>query len=374
MAPTQFAATERDDLRDAVRHVVSRRLPVSRSRSVSAGDGFDDEAWRIAVELGWLGIGVPEEFGGSGGTFADLAVVLEELGGVVAPGALFSATVLGIGAVVAAGSPDQCATLLPQLVRGSRRLTAAVPAPDASTTDRASVHLIESETGLRVTGSAGLVLDARSADGIIVPVRDGEGVSLVLVAPAAAGVDIVDTSMVDTTRRLSDVALRDVPVDSSSFLGPRGRAEAALTVLGDRAAAGLAADSVGGMNHLLSAVVTYVGQREQFGRPIGSFQAVKHHCADMLILLETARAAARRCAAEAEGSERTLWAAIAGSTVQDAYADLTRIAVQCFGGIGFTWEFDAHLYLKRARLNQHLFGSTTAHRRRLARLLAEQST
>jgi alkylation response protein AidB-like acyl-CoA dehydrogenase len=320
-----------------------------------------------------LGLGVPEELGGAGGSFADLAVVLTELGSVVAPGAIFSATVLGIGALLLAGSERQRAELLPDLASGTRRMTVALTDSSGRLQGPAPARISEQAGALSVSGEAGWVLDAQGADSIVVLAQDGDGSSLVMIDTRAAGVEVEPTVLADVTRRLATVRLHEVPVRPEDVLGERGSAAPAAAAIARRAAVALAADDVGGMARALALTVELVCNREQFGRPVGSFQAVKHHCANMAILLETARAAIRRAvAAMTSGSvdEQLEWCAIAKSYVGDAYVELTRLAVQCHGGVGFTWEFDVHLYLKRARLSQQLYGNPAFHRAHLARLLA----
>jgi alkylation response protein AidB-like acyl-CoA dehydrogenase len=363
---------ERAELIEAVRRVVAERMPVARTRVIGDGSGFDDDAWRLAAELGWLGLGVPEDLGGSGGSFADLAVVITELGSVVAPGAIFSATVLGVGAVLLAGSPQQQAELLPDLADGTRRMTVALTDPSGRLRGSAPARISEKAGALSVSGEAGWVFDAPGADCIAVLAHDGDGASLVMVDARAAGVEVEPVALGDVTRRLATVRMREVPIGPEDVLGQRGSASPAAAAIARRAAIALAADAVGGMAHALALTVELVSNREQFGRPVGSFQAVKHHCANMAILLETARAATRRAvAAVTSGDADELeWCAIAKSYVGDAYVELTRLAVQCHGGVGFTWEFDIHLYLKRARLSQQLFGNPAFHRAQLARLLA----
>jgi alkylation response protein AidB-like acyl-CoA dehydrogenase len=367
---------ERAELIDAVRRVVVERMPVAKTRTISEGPGFDEEAWRLAGELGWLGLGVPEELGGSGGSFADLAAVLTELGSVAAPGAIFSATVLGIGAVLAAGSEQQQAELLPDLASGTRRMTVALTGASGDLRGPPPARLAEEAGVLSVSGEAGWVFDAQVADRIVVLAQDGDGSSLVMIDGGADGVEVELSTLADVTRRLATVRLNEVAVRPEQVLGERGSAGPAAAAIARRGAVALAVDAVGGMAQALALTVDLVRNREQFGRPVGSFQAVKHHCANMLILLETARVATRRAvAAMTSGGADELeeWCAIAKSYVGDAYVELTRLAVQCHGGVGFTWDFDVHLYLKRARLSQQLYGNPAFHRAQLARLLSGRS-
>jgi alkylation response protein AidB-like acyl-CoA dehydrogenase len=375
MSATVTQELERAELTDAVRKVVSERMPVARTRAISEGRGYDEEAWRLAGELGWLGLGVPEELGGAGGSFADLAVVLTELGSVAAPGAVFSATVLGVGAVLLAGSAKQQAELLPDLATGTRRMTVALTGVNGDMRSPAPARMAEEAGALFVSGEVGWVLDAHVADCIVVLAQDGEGSSLVMIDGGADGVEVELSTLADITRRLATVRLHEVPVRPEHVLGDRGSAGPVAAAIARRAAVALAADAVGGMAQTLALTVDLVRNREQFGRPVGSFQAVKHHCANMLILLETARVATRRAVAAMTtgGAEEPEWCSIAKSYVGDAYVELTRLAVQCHGGVGFTWDFDVHLYLKRARLSQQLYGNPAFHRARLARLLADRS-
>jgi alkylation response protein AidB-like acyl-CoA dehydrogenase len=359
------------ELRAVVRRVVRDKLPVSRTREVIEPSEFDQLAWDIAAELGWCGLGIDERYGGSGGTFEDLCVVLGELGRVVAPTMLLSNTVLGAGAIELAGTEEQRAALLPRVAEGQLRLSVALAGPGGGLDQLPSVDLMEKDGGLELNGTADYVLDAQFADRIVVVARDAHGCSLVMIDADQDGVTIEPVHLTDLTHRCAKLTLSGVRVDTSSVLGARGSAAGVVGALIDRAAVALSVDAVGGMEQLLADTVEYVANREQFGRPVGSFQAIKHYCANMLMALETSRAAAERAVrCVVDGDTVSLWSSIAKSHTADAYAELSRLALQSYGGNGYTWEYDVHLFVKRARLQQALFGNPAWHRRRLIELLS----
>lgn len=365
----------RDELRSITRRVVEQRCPTQRVRSLANDPiGFDEQLWHEAAELGWLGLEIPESYGGAGMSFAELAVVLDELGRGLVPLPVLSSVVLGTGAILAGGSDEQRTQWLPELAAGDRRLAAAVTGTSGRVGyDALSITATIAAEAVHLAGVAGFVADAHVADAFVVAARVGESVELMLVPAGAHGVGVTVESSHDQTRRLATVQFDGVEVTHASRLS--GGA-ALYDWLIERAAVALSIDSHGGARRVMETTVQYAKDRIQFGRPVGSFQAVKHRCANMFVNVETSRVAA-------DVAARTLpvgpgapsrWASIAKSHAADAYVAVADSGIRVHGGIGFTWEHDMHLYLRRAKLNQALFGSSFWHRERLAEMLvAERS-
>ncbi|MDO8390345.1 MAG: acyl-CoA dehydrogenase family protein [Actinomycetota bacterium] len=362
---------ERDELRDSARKFLDNELGSGRVRSLlDDPDGLDRTAWATIAGLGWAAILVPEEHGGMGASWAEMAVILHEVGRRVAPLPLLSSAVLGVEALVGGSSDTLRAAWLPDVAAGERILTVAAMGPTGSVVASELGAVLTTSGGLRLNGSARFVPDAHIADGIIVAARDAQGaMSYVLVEPSAAGVSVEVEQTVDQTRRLAWVRFDDVAVSESALLVEPGTADALHARVTAAGAVAVCADAVGAAEQMLFTSSKYAVERHQFGRPIGSFQAVKHHCANMLIAVEASRAAVAFAVDGLDDPSIGVAeaAAVAKSFVGPACADACQLAVQVHGGIGFTWEHDAHLYLKRTKLDESLYGSTAWHRRRLGR-------
>ncbi|HVE91480.1 MAG TPA: acyl-CoA dehydrogenase family protein [Actinomycetota bacterium] len=330
-------------------------------------------------QLGWMGITIPEQYGGQGMSYVDLAVLLEEMGRALVPGPFFASVCLGAVAVAEAGSEAQKSAVLPGIASGKRNATVACT-EGSGRVDAAGVQLVAraESSGFVLTGSKSYVPDAHVADSIVVAGRtsDGEdpedGVTLFLVDPSDPGVDVTQLKTMDTTRRWCEVTFDGARVGSDAVLGEVDRGWPPLQRALQRAAAMLCAESVGGAHKVLDMSVEYAKARVQFGRPIGSFQAVKHKCADMLVDVEMARSAMYYAAwaASSDDSELPLAASVAKAYCGDAFTRVAANGIQVHGGIGFTWEHDMHLYFKRAKANEMLLGDPTWHREIVARLVA----
>jgi alkylation response protein AidB-like acyl-CoA dehydrogenase len=312
------------------------------------------------AELGWLGLEVPEDLFGSGATFAEVAVVLEELGRAAAPTPYLGTAVLGVGLLhLIEPSPGRDA-LLRLVAQGQRTLAVALPT--------GSFRL----AGGRLSGRAEMVVDAPTADRLLVPVADGgeDGSPVVVVlhtgAEAPPALEVVERPVVDGTRRLGDVVADGIEVDERAVW--RLQAGADLQHLADRAALAVAIDALGVAAAMVDATVAYAKVRHQFGRAIGSFQAVKHACADMLVQVTVARELTNEAVrALASGDPTTSRAvSMAKAYATSAAVEVAGKAVQLHGGIGYTWESGIHAFLKRAALDRALFGDPAAHRRHLA--------
>jgi alkylation response protein AidB-like acyl-CoA dehydrogenase len=361
----------REALRAAARSLLARASSRERVRELLDDPlGFDPKLWEQMADLGWLGLLVPENDGGAGAGFGEVAVVLEELGRTLTPSPFTASAVLATSALVLAGNADQRSRWLAPLAAGDRIATVALTGPTGRyAADDVAVRASSEGGGWRLEGSAAFVPDAGVADVLVVRARTEDGEGLFLVDQDARGVTVEPTPTVDHTRRLATVRFSAVGVDETERIGPDDAAPIAA-MLFDRAVIALALDAAGGAARILELTVEYVNQREQFGRPVGSFQAVKHKCADMLVWSQGATAAAEHAAdvldLDPDGSGEA--AAVAGSYALDAFAHVAGDAMQAHGGIGFTWEHDCHLFLKRAKLDQQLFGDPAFHRDRLARL------
>ena len=326
--------------------------------AVEGPTGHDEALWQALGEMGFAGLTIPEEFGGLGLGAVEMALVLEEAGRVLAPVPLFETAVLAVQAVLAAGSEEQKAALLPRLASGAK-------ASFAGTAARPTL-----KDG-RLTGTADFATFAHVADLIVVATADD---SLVVLEAGTPGVTITPLPAMDRTRRFATIAF-DCPVTADMALGAPGGAKAAIERVLTIGGGLLAAEQTGGMQYSLDATVDYAGQRVQFGRLIGSFQAYKHMLADMMLLVEASRSAAYYAAAaiDENGDELAEACHIARAYVSDAYRSLTGDAIQLHGGIGFTWEHHAHLYFKRARATSSWLGTPDAHRESLAGLLLDDT-
>ncbi|MEX2393062.1 MAG: acyl-CoA dehydrogenase family protein [Actinomycetota bacterium] len=338
----------------------------------------DASFYQHIAQLGWMGIAIPEQFGGGGMTYVDLAVLLEEMGRALVPGPFFATVCLAAPVIVEAGNDAQKQDLLPQIASGERNATVAYTEASGNV-EASGIEMSARADGNNFVlgGTKRFVLDAHVADTLIVAARtsDGgdptDGVTLFIVGAKTPGVSIKQLNTMDMTRRLCDVTFENVTVGSDAVLGEVERGWSKLGSAIQRATGLLSAECVGGASKVLDLSVAYARERIQFGRPIGSFQAVKHKCADMLVDVELGRSAMYYAAwaASDEPNELALAASIAKAFCGEAYTRVATTGIHVHGGIGFTWEHDMHLYFKRAKSNEVLLGSPTYHRDRVARLV-----
>ncbi|MEU7814006.1 acyl-CoA dehydrogenase family protein [Pseudonocardia sp. NPDC049154] len=357
---------EQEELRAAVRGFLEQHAPIARARAMaSAGETVDPAVWtRMAAELGLHGLAVPVEYGGSGVGLAELQVVLEEAGRVllVAP---FLATV-GLAAQLLTTCEDPAARerWLPPIAAGDLTATVAVGESAGWSAQDVAVTATAGPTGWTISGTAGFVLDGDTADLLIIAAHAPDGLAFFGVQ----GVGPVRRRLAttDATRPLARVDLDAVP--ATRIAGDGG---ALLARTRDLGLAALAAEQTGGAQHCLETAVEYAKVREQFGRPIGSFQAIKHKLADVLIEVESAVSAVRIAGSVVPTGdiESTVAAALAAVHCSAAFTLAAKENIQVHGGIGYTWEHDAHLHLKRAKTTERLLGIPAAHRARLASLL-----
>jgi alkylation response protein AidB-like acyl-CoA dehydrogenase len=369
---------EQEMLRSSARDFLAKECPMTYVRQMMEDDrGFRDEQWRKMAELGWMGLVLPEEHGGAGLTFVDLIVVLEEMGRVVLPGPFFSTVVLGGVALAEGGSAAQKQELLPRLAAGELRATLAQLEPNARwDADGITLEAAPAGGGWRLSGTKLFVPDAHTADLLVVAgrapgSRGPEGVSLFLVDAGAPGVAVTLLKTMDQTRKLCEVVLRDVAVAPERAVGSPGEGWRLLERIVDRGKVGLCAEMCGGAQKVLEMSVEYAKVREQFGRPIGSFQAIQHKCANMLVEVESSKSATYYAAWAVANDvpEAPLAAAMAKAYCSDAYRHTAGEGIQIHGGIGFTWEHDMHLYFKRAKSSEVTFGDATWNREIVAQLI-----
>ncbi len=361
---------EQAQLRTAVRKFCAENFDEQSVRTLMESEPrFDPKVWRrLGTELGVLGLAVPEADGGAGGTLIDQAVAVEELGAALACGPVFGTVFLAIPALVAASAGPVRDDLLGALTEGTR--TAAFAVPDrAGAFDAAAVNVSVAADGT-LSGTVDRVVDADASDVVLVAASGSDGVALYAVDAAGTGVQRTPLVTLDLTRPQASIAFTDAP---AQLVAGADEAERVITHAFQVASALLAAEQVGAAQHLLDLSVEYAKSRLQFGRPIGSFQAVKHRLADCLVDLEHARSAAYHAvwALTDATDDPALAASIAQATASAAFAKVAADTIQVHGGIGFTWEHQAHLYFKRATTDAALLGSAEAHRSRVAELVLD---
>ncbi|WP_433249395.1 acyl-CoA dehydrogenase family protein [Actinomadura nitritigenes] len=361
--------SEQEDLRLAVGRFLDARAPLARTRELMAQPiPHDGDIWRaLATELGVHGIGVPEEHGGSGADVQTLAHVFEETGRVLLPGPLLATLGLAVPLLLASRDGEAQARFLPGIAAGETVATVGWLAPGAGwdAARGAATAVRRPGAGWTVDGRVALVLDGLAADLCLVVADAPGGPSVFAVDATGPGVDRRRVRALDPTRGLAEFVLDGAPC---SLVGEEGAGRVLLAAARDQACVLLASEAVGAAQACLDAAVAYAKQREQFGRPIGSFQAVKHKCAEVLVEVEGARSCARYAAwaCGAAPEEAPVVAGLAKAAAAEAFFRAAAENLQIHGGIGFTWEHDAHLFLKRAKACQVLFGDTRSFRLRLA--------
>lgn len=355
---------DHEALRTTVRSYAEQVFPEAEVRRLMAAPStLDRPVWeRMAGELGLQGLIVPEDLGGGGAGLVELAIVLEEFGRRLVP-APFLSTALATLALLE-GDRSVTAEPLTRIAEGSLVATVAL-AEDSGRWDAAGVQCVaEQRDGWRLTGTKSFVPDGASADLVVVVARGPEGVGLFAVDSAAGGLSRRELEVFDPTRRLARLELRDVP---ATALTPTDGERAVERWL-DAARVAVAAEQAGGADFALGMAVAYAKERVQFGRAIGSFQAIKHMCADAFVDVESARSAAYYAAwAVAEDSpEVPTVAPLAKAFTSDTFLETARTSMQVHGGISFTYEFPAHLYFRRAKSGAQLWGSPRSLRDLLA--------
>ncbi len=369
LPPMNFAFTEeQEELRNMVRSFLEAKSPESAVREqMETEDGYDKAVWsQMAEQMGLQALHIPEEYGGQGFGYVELGIVLEEMGRSLLCAPYFASVVLAANTLLQSGDEEAKQAYLPGIASGETIATLAITEPSGKW-DEAGITLEASASGdaYTLTGTKSFVIDGAIADLIIVAARTANGVSLFAVDGGADGITKTRLATMDQTRKQAKLEFAGTP---ATLIGTEGQGWDVLSTVLDLAAVGLAAEQVGGAQFVLEMAVQYAKDRVQFGRPIGSFQAIKHKCADMLLEVESAKSAAYYglwCASEMN-DELPSTASLAKAYVSEAYFHAAAENIQIHGGIGFTWEHPAHLYFKRAKSSELLFGDPTYHRELLA--------
>jgi alkylation response protein AidB-like acyl-CoA dehydrogenase len=354
---------EQQAIKSTARGFLASRFKSERMREIAASEsGFDAAGWKEMAELGWAGLALPEEWGGQGLGTVELAILFEEMGYALAPSPLLSSTIAGL-ALAAGGSNEQKERWLRPLAEGALIASPALVDPDGSGEPMKFKMAAESDgDGVVLNGEKALVTDAGRADFFVVSTADSRRH---IVESGADGVIVKPEESIDPTRRLATVIFDGVTVAADASL-PGGAEDYYPVFL--RACVAFAAESTGVAQRALEMSVAYAKDRQQFGRPIGAYQAVSHRCAQMLLETENSRSAVYGAAwaADAEPESLPLAASIAKAYASDAGWRVPDAAIQVHGGIGFTWEHDLHFFLKRGRANAAMAGDAKWHREQIA--------
>jgi alkylation response protein AidB-like acyl-CoA dehydrogenase len=366
---------EQEMLRQSARALLERESPSAHVRRMMQDErGYSPELWRKMAELGWLGLVLPEAYGGAGLGYVDLVVVAEEMGRALLPSP-FIWTLMFAEAISRAGSEEQKRRFLPAIARGELIATTAHLEANGSWEESGiALAARKSGAGFRLDGDKLFVNDAHVADFFLVAARAGGkrgGVTLFAIDAKRTGIAVTPLKTMDQTRKLGAVAFRGVKTAAAEIVGEINGGWPVLAAVIDRAKVALAAEMMGSAQKVLETAVGYTRVREQFGRPIGSFQAVQHKCANMMVDVEGAKSAVYY-AAWAVGSgapDARTAAAVAKAAASDACRRTAADGIQVHGGIGFTWEHDMHLYFKRAKSSEFTFGDANFNREIVAQLI-----
>ncbi|MDP4930123.1 MAG: acyl-CoA/acyl-ACP dehydrogenase [Ilumatobacteraceae bacterium] len=364
-----FAFTEeQEELRKTVRAFLDSKSPETAVRTqMETEQGFDKAVWeQMGSQMGLMGLHIPEEFGGMGFSYVELGVVLEEMGRALVCAPYFATVVLAANTLLQSGDDAAKKKYLPGIAAGETIATLASTEPSGKW-DEAGITMAAKGSGTKFTldGTKMFVIDGHTASLILVAARTAKGVSLFAVDGNAKGLTRTALSTMDQTRKQAKLEFKGVEAE---LIGTEGKGWEVLSKVFDLAAVALAAEQVGGAQKVLDMAVEYAKVRVQFGRPIGSFQAIKHKCADMLLEVESAKSAAYYgmwCASEMN-DELASVASLSKAYCSEAYFHAAAENIQIHGGIGFTWEHPAHLYFKRAKSSELLFGDPAYHREQLA--------
>jgi alkylation response protein AidB-like acyl-CoA dehydrogenase len=373
----EFAfSVEQEMLRRSAREFLAKECSSKFVRKqMESPDAFDPALWKKLADLGWTALGIPEQYGGVG-TFLDLVVVLEEAGRSLLPGPFFATMGLAVPVLIEAGTEAQKKEVLTAIAEGSGRATLAfTEATGRWDADGIKLAAKPAGDGWQLDGVKHFVPDAAVADYTLVAARtrgEGEdGITLFLIKGKPNGMTVAPLDAMDQTRRWSQVTFENMKLDAGAVMGSAHNAWPSLTRALEWATAGLCAEMIGGGQKVLETSTEYAKTRHQFGKPIGIYQAVSHKLADMLVQSESARSATYYAAwtVDADAPDRSLASSIAKAYVSDAYRKIAGDGIQVHGGIGFTWEHDLHLYLKRAKASEVTLGDATYHRELVAQAL-----
>ena len=366
-------------LQSSARRFLAAECPIAEVRRLMETDTAHDQAlWSKIAAQGWMGLLIPEDLGGSAMGPVEMAVLLEEMGRALLPGPYFSTVLLAASAIDYGGGEDRKREYLTKIASGGLLATLALLEESASwNPDAVRMRASTSSNGaFRLHGRKLFVPDAAVAGLLVCAARLDSDFALFLVDANTQGLAIRPLPAMDNTRKLYEVAFDAVELPPTALLVRGPRAYAALQRTLDLAAAGLAAEMTGGMQRVLEITVEYAKTRKQFGKSIGSFQAVQHLCADMLLYTEGSRSASYY-AAWALGSEdpgAPTAVSVAKAYSSDAFREVANRGIQVHGGMGFTWENDMHLYYRRAKASEIAYGDAIFHRERIARFVMDRAT
>jgi len=368
---------EQNMLKSAARNFMKKECPPSLMKEMRDDErGYPQELWDKMIELGWLGVVIPDEYGGIGGDFLDLSILLEAMGEACCPGPFFSTVVLGGLAILSAGSHEQKQELLPKLANGELILALALTEPGAwYGASGITTRAVADGDEYVIDGTKLFVENAHIADYILCAARigedesPGEGLTLFLVDGRSQGIQctLLKTLAYD---KQCEVVFDKVRVPQKNILGKTGPAREMLDNLEEQAAVAKCAEMVGGLQAAFDMTIAYAKEREQFGRPIGTFQAVQHHCANMVIDVDGSRFITYQAACKiAKGLPVSMEAAMAKAWTSEASRRVTLLAHQIHGAISFCDEHDMHLYYRKAKAGEVAFGDGDYHLEKVARQL-----
>jgi alkylation response protein AidB-like acyl-CoA dehydrogenase len=368
---------EQEMLRDAAKKFLADNCSTKFVRQMMADPTAHDKAfWKRLVDLGWVGLLIPENYGGQGGTFLDMTVIAEEAGKCLVPGPFFTTALLAAPITIEGGSEQLKKDILPRIASGDFIGTVAIAeASGRFDADGIQMKAVKSGSDYIISGEKFFVPDAHVANGSVVALRTGgsgeKGITLALVPCDAKGLTITQLKTVDMTRRLCHMKFDNVKISANSIMGKEGEGWPILRRTLDIATAALSAEMVGTAQKALDMSVDYAKTRVQFGKPIGSFQAVKHKCVDMMVAVENARSLTYFACwtVDTKSAEAASAVPMAKAYASDMAKNVTSEAIQVHGGIGFTWEHDMHLYHRRALAGEANFGNAPVHRETVARSL-----
>ncbi|HTG17734.1 MAG TPA: acyl-CoA dehydrogenase family protein [Blastocatellia bacterium] len=363
--------------KDSARELFAQECPPAVVREmIESGQSYSEEMWQKLVEQGWTGLMFDEQDGGMGLGMVEMAVAFEEMGRALVPGAFLSTVALAGSLIQEACSPAYRAKRLGDIAGGKAKATVALLEESASfDTDAVRLAATAVDGGIKLTGKKLFVPDASVSDYIITAARLGADIVLCFVDRNATGVTITPMPSIDATRQLYQVEFNDVMVAPEDAMGNSPKARDALEHALDVATLAVSAEMVGGMQWIMDTSVEYAKTRKQFGKPIGQFQAVQHHCANMLLMTESARSAVYYAAwlMGNNPEQAPVAVSMAKAYASDSYREVGNLGIQVHGGIGFTWDEPIHFYYKRAKASELMFGDATYHRERIAKLVMDRA-
>ncbi|HEY3134592.1 MAG TPA: acyl-CoA dehydrogenase family protein [Blastocatellia bacterium] len=362
----------------SARELFVQECPLTLVREmIEKSEPYSDPIWNKLVEQGWTGLIFSEDDGGLGLSTVEMTIAFEEMGRALVPGAFLSTVALAGSLIEKACSPDYRSARLQAICEGKSKATVALLEESASwDADAVKLSATPVDGGYKLNGKKLFVSDASVANLIITVARAGSDLVLAFVDSKTSGVSIKPMPGIDATRLLCAVEFDDVVVEAKDVLNDSAKARAALDHALDVATLALTAEMVGGMQWMLDASVEYAKTRKQFGKPIGQFQAVQHHCANMLLMAESARSAVYYAAWIMSNDLKLgpLTVSMAKAYASDAYREAGNLAIQVHGGVGFTWDENIHFYYKRAKASELMFGDATYHRERIARFVLDRAS